>query len=307
MNVVYNTFTDNIVCYTGRMNIREWLNEATSKLDVAGVGTARLDSLILLEDCLGIDRAALLTEPDHELSTKNIATLNNLLNRRAKHEPLAYIRGWTEFYGRRFVVNKSVLEPRPESEAMIELLKGLQSSASGSKNGPGPSLRWDDVVYIADVGCGSGALGITAALELPNAHVELIDIDPKALKVAKTNVDLLTSGIVTIKSDLLSSTSQKYDVLLCNLPYVPDNFHINEAALHEPKIAIFGGGDGLDIYRKLFDQLKIVENKPLYLLIESLPPQHRLLEYIAEQASYQIITVDDFIQLFRLQAEPRAA
>ena len=82
-----------------------------------------MDALVLLEDVLGIDRARLLAEPDMEISSAQLAELKKLLNQRAKHVPLAYVRGKTEFYGREFVITPAVLEPRPESETMIDLLK----------------------------------------------------------------------------------------------------------------------------------------------------------------------------------------
>ena len=276
--------------------------EATQKLTQAGIGTARLDALVLLEDVTGIDRAKLLAEPDMELSPEQVGKLEKLLNRRARHEPLAYIRGKTEFYGREFLLTPAVLEPRPESETMIDLLKELAAGSmavpgSGhlkTKNSPAEVPGW----RIADVGTGSGALGITAKLELPNSQVELLEIDPNAIKVAKTNVDKFTLNISVIKTDLLDGSNQNYDVFLCNLPYVPDYYQINTAALHEPKIAIFGGPDGLDLYRKLFDQIKKLQHHPLYILLEALPPSHQQLTEIARQASYDLIKTEDFIQLF---------
>src|SRR5690606_34367093 len=117
-------------------------------------------------------------------------------------------------------------------------------------------------------GTGSGALGITASLELPSdqkVRIDLIDIDPKVLKVAKTNVDLLTTGISTTVSDLLEGSQENYDVLLCNLPYVPDEHPVNKAATHEPDIALYSGKDGLNHYRRLLNQIGSSGLKPLYL------------------------------------------
>jgi len=276
------------ICDTTYMNCSAWLRQAERKLVRHGIGTARLDSLVLLEDVLGVDRARLLAEPDLEITPTQRRELNNLLNRRCSHEPLAYVRGKTEFYGRVFVVSPAVLEPRPESETMIALLKKL------------PDLPFDP--SLADIGTGSGAIGITAQLELPQAKVELIDIDKEALKITKINVDLFTLSISIKQSDLLKDVSTSYDVLLCNLPYVPDEFVINQAASYEPRIAIFGGPDGLDLYRKLFAQLQKRPSKPLYILSESLPSQHSALTEIACRNGYELFQVDDFIQVFRVSA-----
>ena len=162
----------------------------------------------------------------------------------------------------------------------------------------GNTLLLDKKLTLADVGSGSGALGITSLQELPNLHVDLLDIDEKALNVSKANVDLFTLNINVIKSDLLTNTTVDYNILLCNLPYVPDDYQINRAAMQEPRIAIFGGPDGLDLYRKLFYQVKNRASKPLLILTESLPPQHVVLNTIAVAADYKLVASEDFIQVF---------
>lgn len=277
------------------IRVDDWLKSATTQLDAAGIGTARLDALVLLEDISGKDRAWILANPDYELVSSQMVKLKKLLNQRAKHVPLAYVRGVTEFYAREFVITPAVLEPRPESETMIDMLKTLTDGMHGVPNlvrdDKSASQKWS----IADVGSGSGALGITAKLEVPNSTVTLIDIDTAALNVSKTNVDKFTLDILCITSDLLADTPHNYDLLLCNLPYVPDDYQINTAALHEPAIALFGGPDGLDVYRKLFDQVKMVVERPLYILCEALPPQHDALIALAAQHDYEVAMVDDFI------------
>lgn len=281
------------------MDIGYWLKKAAKQLEEADIGTARLDALVLLEDVTGKDRGWLLANPGRELSTAEQAKLAKLLNERAKHTPLAYVRGTTEFYGRNFVITPAVLEPRPESETMIDLLAQLSASGKLWPEKPGKGQK---TLKIADVGAGSGALGITAKLEFPKGHkvdIDLLEIDPEALKIAKINVDKHTTSISVIGSDLLGSSSKDYDILLCNLPYVPDGHTVNKAALQEPKIAIFGGPDGLDIYRRLFEQVEKLQKQPLYILTESLPPQHEALAGIAGQHGYHPEQSDDFIQVFR--------
>jgi release factor glutamine methyltransferase len=283
------------------MKIADWLKESEAQLRLAGIGTSRLDILVLLEDITGQDRAWLLARDEMEIEPAKLAKLEKLLKRRAGHEPLAYIRGHTEFYGRNFVITPAVLEPRPESEAMIDLLGDLSATGQldlkmGSKSAPD-----DFELKIADVGAGSGALGITAKLEFSidkKVRVDLLEIDPKAVKVAKMNVDKYTIGISVIESDLLAQSPRDYDVLLCNLPYIPNNYIVNKSALLEPKIAIFGGPDGLDLYRKLFKQVKSLPKQPLFILTEALPPQHASLQVIASKCGYKLSQVDDFIQVF---------
>lgn len=266
------------------MKIEQWLKNATKRLEEASIASARLDALILLEDELGKDRGWLLAHPEIEISKTSLKRLNSKLKKREEHLPLAYIRGHSEFYGRKFLVNRYTLEPRPESETLIELLLKLPLSKKTT---------------IADVGCGSGALGITAALELNNHNVDLYDIDAGALSVARHNQALHELHLHTRKADLLNRHLRHYDIVLANLPYVPDHYRVNQAAAMEPKIAIFGGKDGLDIYRRFFAQLYRFHWKPKFVLTESLPPQHGDLARIANQNGFRLHSSADLIQVFK--------
>ncbi|MBX4190525.1 peptide chain release factor N(5)-glutamine methyltransferase [Candidatus Saccharibacteria bacterium] len=261
----------------------DWLRKSGYRLTNAGISSARLDTLILLEDMLHKDRAWILAHPEHELSNLQARRLDRKIERRTAHVPLAYIRGHTEFYGRHFKVNRHVLEPRPESETMIDLLK---------------KLRLPPRLAIADVGTGNGAIGITAALEFTYSIVDLYDISAGAISVAKHNVHLHELRLHVRKMNLLSRPLRPYNVILANLPYVPDKWQINQAAMAEPRIAIFGGPDGLDVYRKLFRQLERFTWKPKYIFTEALPPQHEKLAAIATDHGFKQLKSDDFIQVF---------
>ncbi len=300
------------------MNIQTWLAAQTSELEKAGVSTARLDCLVLLSDELGKDKAWLLSHPEYELHGSVSKKLNTKVAQRAKHVPLAYLRGKAEFYGREFAVNAHTLVPRPETETIIDLLKTLVPCHPELVSGPMRSdktdvnqpawipdqARNDSEIVIADIGTGSGAIAITAKLEFPEAHVIATDIDEKCLKTAQANAAKLGANITFLHGSLLQPLYEirptTYDILLCNLPYVPDNFQINRAATHEPRHALFGGPDGLDPYRKLFTQTANLSRKPQYILTESLPPQHETLAAIAKAAGYSLELTDDFIQVFTL-------
>lgn len=266
------------------MTTQEFLGNATKTLNQAGVTSARLDCLILLEDCLGLDRAVILAHPETEISAPQLARLNKQITQRVKHTPLAYIRGKAPFYGREFEVNEHVLVPRPETETMIEMLKKLPLPATP---------------VIADIGTGTGCIGITAALEIPDAKTYLTDIDEHALAVAEANAKLLGAKVTCLKSDLLES-ADAYDVILANLPYVPERYAINQAAEHEPKHAIFAGKDGLNLYRRFWEQIAGMSKKPTYVLTESLPVQHPDLTALAEASGYKQLEARDFVQAFRL-------
>jgi len=269
--------------------LADFLRTSTLELEAAGIATARLDMLVLLEDTLNTNRAQLLADSDLLISETQLRNLEKLVARRTRHEPLAYIRNKTEFCNREFFVDRRVLEPRPESETMIELLKQVPK-----------------VPTIIDVGTGSGALAITAKLELKLVTVYGVDIDENCLEVARKNARKLAATITLIKSNLLEAIPETLldnAALLCNLPYVPDNFQINTAATHEPRLAIFGGSDGLDLYRKLFNQLDQRATKPTYILAESLPPQHEVLASIAKQSGFVLDRTEDFIQVFKIATD----
>jgi release factor glutamine methyltransferase len=277
------------------MNVSTWLLANTTQLADAGITTARLDCLVLLEDATGRDRAWLLSHPEHKLQGSVLENLDTNIAQRAQHVPLAYLRGHAEFYGREFAVNEHTLVPRPETETIIERLIGLVVSGKLPAE-PG----------ILDIGTGSGCIAITAALELRaagfDAHVSACDIDKNCLRTAKQNAQKLGATVHFFASDLLDgavAAGQAYDILLANLPYVPDNFQINTAATHEPRRALFGGPDGLDLYRTMFQQIHGLASVALpFVLTESLPIQHENLATIAKAAGYHLQVTDDFIQLF---------
>lgn len=292
------------------MKVSDWLKQTTGTLNKAGIGTARLDALVILEGATGKDRSWLLAHPDYDVKGQSFHKLMKQVEKRCQHIPLAQIRGKTEFYGREFIINEHVLEPRPESETMINLLKEVVDSQQSSvtrKKKTG-DIRLDTGDYnlkIVDVGTGSGALAITAKLEFPDTKVVATDIDPKCLSVAKKNTKKYGLDIKFYRGDLLealpdSLLSASDTVVLANLPYVPDSHTVNQAALNEPKIAIFGGPDGLDVYRRLFRQ--IATKSQFFgvecVLAESLPFQHKELAKIALKAGYRLTKTDDFMQLY---------
>ena len=264
------------------MNTQTWLSENTTRLLAAGIETARLDCLVLLADQLDQDKSWLLSHPEHVLQGSEIEILGTKIAQREQHVPLAYIRGKAEFYGREFVVNPHTLVPRPETETMIDLLKGL-GLLFGSK--------------ILDVGTGSGCIAITAALELPGMSLSGCDIDPECVRTARHNAEKLGAHVAFFASDLLAQAPPQ-NALAANLPYVPDNFQINTAATHEPRTALFGGADGLDVYRELFKQIAAAPWKPQHVLAESLPPQHEALVAIAGAHGFRLQQTNDFIQVF---------
>lgn len=272
-----------------KQSLSEWLCSTEKLLHERGIETARLDSLVLLSDEIGRDKSWLLAHPEYTLQGSECENLSTKIAQRAKHIPLAYIRGKTEFYGREFAVNEHVLVPRPESEAMIDLLKRLSVI--------------DDRFSIFDIGTGTGCLAITAKLELPECKVIATDIDPKCLSLAKNNAQTLGADITFLEGDLLASIQNSRfeiqdSIFLANLPYVPESYPINKAAAHEPKLALFSGTDGLEHFRRFFKQVQELPRQPRHIITESLSEQHKALARIAEAAGYRLDTTQELAQLY---------
>ena len=188
------------------MNVGSWLKRASAS------GVDRLDAELILATVIQKERIFLCSHPEYEISEQEKGEASQILARRLAHEPLAYILGYKEFYGRKFRVTPHTLIPRPETEAIIRNIKSLFTSF--------PELNRSSPA-ILDVGTGSGCIAISLALELPNSQVTAVDISAKALDCAKYNAMRLGATNISIKkSNLFSATPEKYDIVVANLPYV---------------------------------------------------------------------------------------
>lgn len=278
------------------VTIGDWLHDAARLLSGSGIETARLDSLVLLGDALQQDKSHILAHLGDSLDADTYCALQDAVQRRSTHLPLAYIRGKAEFYGRGFTITPEVLVPRPESESIITLLLRYARSQT---------LVSDDRTQIVDVGTGSGALAITAQLALPSAAVYATDIDAACLAAAEQNAQQHSAQVHFAHGNLLEPiaralSSSRHTILLCNLPYVPNGYPINQAASHEPAIALFAGSDGLAAYRMLFDQFRDLQLLPQAIITESLEDQHQTLADLAQHHGYNLDSTDGLAQLFVL-------
>ncbi len=263
------------------MTINKWLNQSSSRLKDAGIDSAYLDSLLILEYGLKQDRALLIAHSENAIDANHLEHLNTLLHRRLEHEPIAYITGHIEFFGHEFIVDNSVLIPRPETESFIEEI--------GKVAQPGSSLL--------DLGCGSGAIGISAKLRYPRLNVTLSDIDTSVLVVAKQNANRLNASVAIIQSDLLNDNTHQYDIIAANLPYVPVDFAVTKELHFEPKNALYSGNDGLDHYRSFWSQLESLRTS--YVLTESLEFQHPVMCDLAKEANFEMIASQLLVQVFK--------
>lgn len=171
--------------------------------------------------------------------------------------PVQYIVGDVDFYKYNFIVNQNVLIPRFETEELVDnTIKYIKANFSGE-------------VKIIDVGCGSGAIGITLAKELENAKVTCLDISDAALIVTRENARRLNASINVLKGDMLDYVNDKYDVVISNPPYIATDEEIEDIVKNnEPHLALYSGEDGMDSYRQIFSKIKNVINDKYLIALE---------------------------------------
>lgn len=227
------------------MTVGQWLRQARSALDAAGVDSARLDAELLLMHAWHIDRTRLITRNTDELPDEVRGNAEALLQRRCNREPLAYLVGSREFWSRDFEVGPGVLIPRPETEHLIEALLARF---------PDRDRPW----RFADIGTGSGCLAVTLACEYPAASVMATDISESALAVARRNAERhgVSSRIGWHQGhlyDALPTGTAPFDAIVSNPPYVSlDEFRNLEPELgFEPAEALTDGADGLSLLTAL--------------------------------------------------------
>ncbi|MEX2043679.1 MAG: peptide chain release factor N(5)-glutamine methyltransferase [Patescibacteria group bacterium] len=229
---------------TGRVTVRDVLRNTDLRA---------LDGEVLLASVLKRPRSWLLAHPDAPVPRAVCQRFAVLAARRGTGEPVAYLTGRKEFYGREFAVCEDVLCPRPDTEALVErILKAVR---------PG------DVVF--DIGTGSGCVGVTVVLERPDVSAILTDVSEAALKVAERNARRLGAKVRTVPADGLPGEASAVDpkrlVIAGNLPYLDAS---NPSPPFEPSVALDGGPDGLQVIRALVMQLRERALAPRHLLLE---------------------------------------
>lgn len=266
-------------------SIDTWLTRAIKQLLEAGIPSARLDAEIILAHTLRKPRTWLHAHGDESLDARVQEIAEARLALRLDRVPIAYIIGHKEFYGRRFHVSSATLIPRSESETMIELLAELPEADRHGR--------------LVDVGTGSGALGITAALEFPSLQVELVDIDNHALSIAKKNAATLAAPVTLSRGDLLSTYPHTAQIILANLPYVDREWKRSPETEHEPAIALFAKQQGLALIYALIDQTDATLAPGGYLFIEADARQHHVITQYAERSGLSLAASRGLIVVYR--------
>jgi release factor glutamine methyltransferase len=214
----------------------------------AGLDSAARDARILLQGLLGIDGTALLTKPERPIGNA-AERIADAVRRRLAHEPVSRILGVRSFYGREFIVKPDVLDPRPDTEAVVELALDVIKAAGLD----------DKALRIADIGTGSGILIVTLLAELPLASGVATDVSPAALDVAKRNAEHLgVAGRASfVATRGLDGCSEGFDLIVSNPPYIPTGEISGlepEVRSYDPVLALDGGLDGLNVYREIAKQ-----------------------------------------------------
>ena len=238
------------------MILRDALRQAIERFELHGVSSPRLNAEVLLSHVLSVDKTYLYTHDERDLNADETQRLEDAVYERVSGVPVQYIVGRQEFFGRYFSVDPSVLIPRPETELLVEKVLGLRPAA-GSR--------------IIDVGTGSGCIGVTLALELPETNVVLTDVSLEALQTARGNARSLQARVETACMDLLDATSGPFNFIVSNPPYVSraETSRLQrEVREHEPHVALFAADDGLAAYRKLIPSAQRVLQPGGYLLME---------------------------------------
>lgn len=221
-------------------SVREALDAAIDALAAVGVDEPRLDAELLLGEAMGCERSALISDAGAEVPAAAGREFGEMVRRRLRREPVAYILGRKGFRRLELAVDSRVLVPRPETELLVELALELRPER------------------VLDVGTGSGAIALAVADELPEAEVTATDTSPAALEVARANADRLDlAERVRFVEGTLPDEGNGFDLILANLPYVAERDWPSlqpEVTRYEPRAALLAGPDGLDAYRALIPE-----------------------------------------------------
>jgi release factor glutamine methyltransferase len=260
-----------------KRSIARILSRLTEVFERAGIETPRLDAEVLLGFCLGKERAELYRDLSVELDDEQINRVLVLTGRRKRREPMAYIRGWREFWSLNFTVTPAVLVPRPETECLVEEVLRLRDSYRGSRP------------RILDIGAGSGAVCIAVASEWPDADTVATELSAEALEVARGNAKQILGQehrIRFVQGDLYEGAEAAFDIVCSNPPYISEAEYATlarEVTLYEPRQALVAGPDGTEFHRRIAEGAREKLKPGGWLLMEMGAEQRATLTAILEE------------------------
>jgi release factor glutamine methyltransferase len=222
------------------------LDEVAGRLAAAGIAEARRDARLLAAEATGLSAATVVAHPERQLSSAELHRLSDFARRRESREPVSRILGWREFWSLRFALGPDTLDPRPDSETLIA---AALDAVDRTK-----------LLSVLDLGTGSGCLLLAVLSELPNAQGLGVDLSQAALDVAAANAESLglAARAQFRRGDWGSGLAARFDLIVCNPPYIPAGEIPGlapEVGRFDPVLALAGGPDGLDAYRRLQGEL----------------------------------------------------
>ena len=256
--------------------IREVIRQTQAELETTGIPDARLEAEVMVMNVMRVARQDLFSQQETELSAQQEQDLAQFMERRRLREPLAYILGYKEFYGINLLVSPNVMIPRPETESLVE--HALFMSLMGMETRE---------LVIADVGTGTGAIAINLAIHLPAARIYAIDTTDPVLDVASYNIRShnVADRITLLQGDLLEPLPEPVDLIVANLPYIPSQRipTLQPEIQWEPKQALDGGADGLELATRLLTQASGKLKEQGVILLELDPEQMPAVAALAAQ------------------------
>ena len=257
-------------------SLREVLQQTHRTLEQYDIPDARLEAEVVVMNVLRIPRQEIFAQQEREITAHQEVGISEILNRRERREPLAYILGYKEFYGINLAVSPDVLIPRPETETMVEhalfmALMGMETAE----------------LVIADVGTDTGAIAINLAIHLPAARIYATDNSEPALKVAAYNIQShnVSDRITLCFGDLLEQLPEQMDLIVANLPYIPSPRlpQLQAEVQWEPNGALDGGRDGMETIGRFLAQARDYLKETGVILLELDPDQVSAAQALSEK------------------------
>ena len=282
---------------TQSKTLLEVLQSTTAYFTKHEIENARLNAEHLIAHVLKMSRLELYLEFETKLNETELAQLRELVRRRAQGEPLQHLLGTVEFCGQTFLCDKRALVPRPETEELVEL---LISNFKKWQSGPDQISN----CRVLDVGTGNGVIALSLAKRFPEGKVHAIDISEDALALARENAARLglTGRVQFHKGNLLENLSERFDLIVANLPYVSmqDRHLLAREVLHDPEMALFAGEKGDELIRKLIEQARAHLSSNGVLALEiGLNQSEGLAEFLRQKNYHDIELKKDYAGIAR--------
>jgi release factor glutamine methyltransferase len=268
--------------------VEDALAWGVERLYHASIPSERMTAQLLLAHALGVERTYVVAHPEREIDDEEADRFKEAVERRASGTPFQYITGRQEFYGLEFEVTPDVLIPRPDTEVIVDGAKAYWAKM------PDREGR-----RVLDLGTGSGAIAVALSRELDGARVYATDVSGAALEVAKRNAARHGAAVRFARADLVEAFSGPFSIVATNLPYIPatvvEGLQV-EVRDFEPRVALVGGEDGLDLYRRFFDDLPRVLAPDGLVLCECGFTQADALEALASERDLRFVDRLDDLQ-----------